>query len=53
MEWYNGVKAEGVRNRVLYATSADAITWSASGSGSHCRAAASGKERPNMLVATV
>ena len=28
MEWYNGVKSEGVQNRVLYATSNDAITWS-------------------------
>ena len=28
MEWYNGVKSEGVQNRVLYATSKDAITWS-------------------------
>eukprot|EP01052_Picozoa_sp_SAG31_P022090 SAG31_NODE_1741_length_7387_cov_6.330132_3_plen_353_part_00 len=29
MEWYNGVKAEGVQNRVLYATSPDAVSWSA------------------------
>lgn len=29
MEWYNGVKSEGVRNRVLYATSSDAVAWSA------------------------
>lgn len=27
MEWYNGVASEGVNNRVLYATSTDAITW--------------------------
>ena len=25
---YNGVKSEGVNNRVMYATSPDAITWS-------------------------
>lgn len=29
MEWYNGVKSESVQNRVLYATSPDAATWSA------------------------
>lgn len=29
MEWYNGVAREGVQNRVLYATSPDAVTWSA------------------------
>jgi hypothetical protein len=28
MEWYNGAKTESVRNRVLFSTSADAITWS-------------------------
>jgi hypothetical protein len=28
MEWYNGVDTEGVENRVLYATSEDAVTWS-------------------------
>jgi hypothetical protein len=27
MEWYNGVKSESVQNRVLYATSVDAVTW--------------------------
>jgi hypothetical protein len=29
MEWYNGMAHEGVKNRVLYATSPDAVTWSA------------------------
>ncbi len=29
MEWYNGVKSESVQNRVLYATSPDAVKWSA------------------------
>eukprot|EP01043_Picozoa_sp_COSAG02_P076155 COSAG02_NODE_16040_length_1118_cov_1.644750_2_plen_85_part_01 len=29
MEWYNGAKSESVQNRVLYATSADAVEWSA------------------------
>ena len=28
MEWYNGVDSEGVKNRVLYASSRDAVTWS-------------------------
>jgi hypothetical protein len=28
MEWYNGVAHEGDENRVLYATSSDAIVWS-------------------------
>lgn len=28
LEWYNGVDTEGVENRVLYATSKDAVTWS-------------------------
>jgi hypothetical protein len=28
MEWYNGVCCEGQRNRMLYATSADAVAWS-------------------------
>ena len=28
MEWYNGVDTEGVENRVLYATSEDAVAWS-------------------------
>jgi len=27
MEWYNGIAKEGVENRVLYATSKDAVTW--------------------------
>ena len=29
MEWYNGVDTEGVRNRVLYSTSKDAVKWTA------------------------
>ena len=28
MEWYNGAHAESVQNRVLFATSSDAVTWS-------------------------
>ena len=28
MEWYNGAHTESVQNRVLFATSSDAITWS-------------------------
>ena len=28
MEWYNGADSEGVKNRVLYASSRDAVTWS-------------------------
>ena len=27
MEWYNGVKSESVNNRVLFATSIDAVSW--------------------------